>query len=301
MKFRMKPHTARTSATRAVFGLAALSLLFFALPAQAASLSVAEYRQQLHDLAEKVESLEAHPEKAGEVESAVPDDVTVSAASGETIVSYRDLKNDLTVFSKAEPGKRAALFLQIKNYVQALSSETKAYDKSVTDPALAQAKLKSILSQREFRNVNVPNAKDLLLSKIFRWLGRFLDKMFARGGSQFDWLQLLVYVLVAAALILLSIWTTRRLLRPREELPQREIVPFSPSAKGWRNWLAEARALAQKPNMRVLVQGHCDERGSTEYNLTLGDERATAVKNALVSAGVPASRIDPGTPRIATR
>jgi peptidoglycan-associated lipoprotein len=58
---------------------------------------------------------------------------------------------------------------------------------------------------------------------------------------------------------------------------------------------ATARALAQKPGLRVQVQGHCDERGSTEYNLTLGDERATAVKNALVAAGVPASRIDTRT------
>jgi peptidoglycan-associated lipoprotein len=58
---------------------------------------------------------------------------------------------------------------------------------------------------------------------------------------------------------------------------------------------ANARALAQKPNLRVLIQGHCDERGSTEYNLTLGDERAAAVKNALVAAGVPASRIDTRT------
>jgi peptidoglycan-associated lipoprotein len=58
---------------------------------------------------------------------------------------------------------------------------------------------------------------------------------------------------------------------------------------------ADARALSQKPNLRVLVQGHCDERGSTEYNLTLGDERAAAIKNALVAAGVPASRIDTRT------
>ncbi|MCU1284590.1 MAG: outer membrane protein OmpA/MotB family [Acidobacteriales bacterium] len=58
---------------------------------------------------------------------------------------------------------------------------------------------------------------------------------------------------------------------------------------------ANARALMQKPGFRVQVQGHCDERGSTEYNLTLGDERATAVKNALVAAGVPANRIDTRT------
>jgi peptidoglycan-associated lipoprotein len=54
---------------------------------------------------------------------------------------------------------------------------------------------------------------------------------------------------------------------------------------------ADAAFLAQHPNISVTVEGHCDERGSTEYNLALGDSRASAVKNALVAAGVAADRI----------
>jgi len=49
--------------------------------------------------------------------------------------------------------------------------------------------------------------------------------------------------------------------------------------------------LKQHPNVRFTVEGHCDERGSTEYNLALGDTRANAVKNALVQGGVSASNI----------
>lgn len=54
---------------------------------------------------------------------------------------------------------------------------------------------------------------------------------------------------------------------------------------------ADAAFLQQHPNMSVTVEGHCDERGSTEYNLALGDNRASAVKNALVAAGVAADRV----------
>ena len=54
---------------------------------------------------------------------------------------------------------------------------------------------------------------------------------------------------------------------------------------------ADAQFLNQHPNVNFTVEGHCDERGSTEYNLALGDNRANAVKNALVSAGVNASRV----------
>jgi peptidoglycan-associated lipoprotein len=54
---------------------------------------------------------------------------------------------------------------------------------------------------------------------------------------------------------------------------------------------ADAQFFNQHSNMNFTVEGHCDERGSTEYNLALGDQRASAVKNALTSAGVSASRI----------
>ena len=54
---------------------------------------------------------------------------------------------------------------------------------------------------------------------------------------------------------------------------------------------ANAQFLNQHPNINFTIEGHCDERGSTDYNLALGDQRASSVKNALTAAGVNASRI----------
>jgi peptidoglycan-associated lipoprotein len=54
---------------------------------------------------------------------------------------------------------------------------------------------------------------------------------------------------------------------------------------------ADAQFFNQHPNMNFTIEGHCDERGSTEYNLALGDQRASAVKSALTAAGINASRI----------
>jgi peptidoglycan-associated lipoprotein len=53
----------------------------------------------------------------------------------------------------------------------------------------------------------------------------------------------------------------------------------------------QAAWLQKFPNVRVTIEGHCDERGTREYNLALGDRRANSAKNFLVNAGVAASRI----------
>ncbi len=53
----------------------------------------------------------------------------------------------------------------------------------------------------------------------------------------------------------------------------------------------DAAFLAQHPDIKVLVEGHCDDRGSDEYNLALGASRANAVKEALAKQGVSADRI----------
>ncbi len=53
----------------------------------------------------------------------------------------------------------------------------------------------------------------------------------------------------------------------------------------------DANFLNANPNIKVVIGGYCDERGSDEYNLALGQNRADAAKNALITAGVGANRI----------
>lgn len=53
----------------------------------------------------------------------------------------------------------------------------------------------------------------------------------------------------------------------------------------------QAQWLKTYPSVTVMIEGHCDERGTREYNLALGEKRATAVRNYLVANGVEASRL----------
>ena len=57
----------------------------------------------------------------------------------------------------------------------------------------------------------------------------------------------------------------------------------------------DANVLKQFSSVSVQIEGHCDERGSEEYNLGLGDRRASAAKTFMVNLGIPADRMTPIT------
>ncbi len=56
--------------------------------------------------------------------------------------------------------------------------------------------------------------------------------------------------------------------------------------------LKENAALLKKyPKVKIQIEGHCDERGTNEYNMALGERRANSTKNYLISLGIPAERM----------
>lgn len=235
------------------FLLLALLACSCAPAARAESFSIAEYRQHLRDLAQKVGALKTDPSQAGKLVAEIPDILAVSTGSGEVKVNFKALKDDLSAFSRADEEKRASLLEQIQNYVQALNAEAERFDQSASGLSAAHSKLDQILAQHEFNKVRSPNTKEALLARIYRWLSRLLSKLAFGPGANFDVMRLLIYLLVGAAATFLLIWTIRRLRRPQEELVPREIIPFAPSARNWRTWLADARALAQQQDWRNAI------------------------------------------------
>ena len=63
------------------------------------------------------------------------------------------------------------------------------------------------------------------------------------------------------------------------------------SAAGQQVLQANAAVMKKYPAWQITIEGHCDERGTAEYNLALGERRALAAKNYLVSLGVPADKV----------
>lgn len=228
--------------------------MFLCLPgARAESISVSEYRQQLQDIATKVDALESHPEGAGALLQTIPDQATIRSDADEINVSYKTLRNDIAAFAAADEQKRPVALHELKAYTQALNSAAESYGKSNADSSARHTQLSQILSRREFRKVKGPDVMDIFLSRIFRWLARLFGKMLGGRTPNFDVVRVVIYIFVGIAVALLLIWTVRKFSQSRPEPLVREIVPFSPSARSWRAWLAEARELAQQQDWRNAI------------------------------------------------
>ena len=94
---------------------------------------------------------------------------------------------------------------------------------------------------------------------------------------------------------------------PMDELASRDLddinknSPFQPlffgldlaevSAEGQQVLNANAEIMKRYPTWVITIEGHADERGTAEYNLALGERRALAARNYLVSVGIPAERL----------
>ena len=66
---------------------------------------------------------------------------------------------------------------------------------------------------------------------------------------------------------------------------------YSLDASAQATLAAQARWLLANPNVRASIEGHADERGTREYNMALGERRANAAKDFLLSQGIPESRL----------
>jgi peptidoglycan-associated lipoprotein len=63
------------------------------------------------------------------------------------------------------------------------------------------------------------------------------------------------------------------------------------SSEGQRVLQDNAAIMRKYPEWQITIEGHCDERGTAEYNLALGERRALAARNYLVSLGIPADKV----------
>ena len=221
--------------------------------AQGGSLSTGQYLDQLEELKAKIAEVKQHPEQAKSVEESVPDRVSIGGRYGECSFSYEWLKKDLKQFEKAEPLKRNAFLDHIQDRLELLEEQARTYDQPQLDSSSDHAKLGEILSRREFNKVHGPSRFDIWWEKVMRWINSFFEKHPIAGNSRIDFWHILVYSAVVVAFIFFAYWLKKRFEYAQHDDGPRVIMPFAPSARSWRSWLGEARALAQQEDWRNAI------------------------------------------------
>ncbi|HEV2989815.1 MAG TPA: DUF4129 domain-containing protein [Candidatus Angelobacter sp.] len=220
--------------------------------AVAEPLSIAEFKQQINDLAGQTAALDQNPEDAAKLLASIPDRVIVRVHSRDYPVSYQWLKEELAKYPKAEATTRKQILQTIEEHFRALESASQELESNSTDLEQSRKKLDEILSRHEFHKVKGPSAWAIFWSRVWRALFRLL-RVRIRRLPGLDFLQIVIYSLIAAAVVAVAIWVIRRLGRNQEETLGRDTGFFTPSEKGWGVWLAEARSLAQKGDWRNSI------------------------------------------------
>jgi Domain of unknown function (DUF4129) len=248
-------HLSTTNSIGSLMRLSTCAVLLLALSssAPAAPISLSEFRQQLRSISEKASSLDQQPELAKQLIADIPDAISVATSTGMVDINLRYFKDDLATLPAADANHRSPKLHEIQNYLSALEAEADTYGASGNNRSSSRQKLNTILSRREFKRVHEPRIQETLLSKIYSWLARLFRRFRMAPNATFNVLQVIVYVLLATVLLLLLLWTNNRLRRKEEELPAKEIIPFSPSARSWRSWLADARSFAAKQDWRNAI------------------------------------------------
>jgi hypothetical protein len=151
----------------------------------------------------------------------------------------------------AKPEARAARLKLFQDDVRQRLNGLDAYARTV-DPT-AQPKLQAIMRQREFRQVGRQDATELLKEWAYRLLAKLLSRIFKDPSRVLLSSKILAWTLgiLVAVFILWKLYCWAMRERPPEAV--REVIPFAPSAKGWRDWLREARAAVERGELREAV------------------------------------------------
>ena len=226
--------------------------LTLSLAARADTVSIADYRQQLQQYAARLEQIKSHPDQAQKLEAEIPDHVSVKTDSSDYSFSYEWLKSGLKQLNQSNAEARSAELTRLQQRLKNLDEEAQGYERQQMEFQESRSKIQQILGRHEFRKSHAPGFLEVWWQKFRRWLSDFFDRHPIYGRKGNDILHIAVYVAVAVAFVLFLVWIKRRLARPKEEAG-REIVPFAPSSKAWRKWLAEARDSAQRGGWRDAI------------------------------------------------
>ena len=236
---------------RSAMLLLLVSLARFAA-ADESPLSLPDYKARLELYNAQIQKVVEHHEYAVEFYRELPSELQVLTPSRTMTVSLAFLRNGLESFLKSSPTVKANILEQLGARVKAMRAEADRFEQANPGDAAARERLNRIMSAREFGRLRGPTELELLWERISDWLDKKLSKLFPSESDLDQFGQVLVWIVIGIVSAILATWLYRR---SRERLMDRprEVMPFVPSARSWRAWMAEAREKASLGQWRDAI------------------------------------------------
>ena len=217
-------------------------------------LSMNQYITELERESATVTELQEHPEKFSQLRAGLPGRWAVQTPTGVMAVSTAQVGQLLQRWND-EAEHRQTIANEIQKDLAIMKEQAVELQGSAAgDGANARAKLKEILSRREFRKVAGPSWWDEITQKFSDWLGRLLDRIFGRlhisqsVGSAISW------ILIGAAFVIVVWWMARNLLAQSRGFGLHLQAPLR-THQSSREWVHAALQAGEKGNFREAI--HC--------------------------------------------
>ncbi len=214
-------------------------------------LTVTQYVAELDRCSSAVRESRADPSALSDLRKSLPDNWNVSAEGQTYRVSTAWLIESLSR-AESDPAKRAGILAatreKLSAYRQAAQSFAKAPSRSAESP---RTKLNAILTSKDFATMRGPTWLELLRQRFYDWIYRQLSKLFGRihGGRSLG--NLVAWIVLVLATILLALWAVRYSIRGvRSEM---DLRGTSAPGKDWRDWLRAAQEAASRGDYRVAI------------------------------------------------
>ena len=220
------------------------------------SIDLSGYIAELKSWSAGVAQLTAHPESAPVLRHSVPLKLEVQTGGQRFAVSNAWLMLALVHWEK-DPRHRGEIQQQMAQRLAWELRQAQDLTRAPQAPSsrLARDQLAAVLSRREFRFVRPPSWWDLMWARVWRWIGRQLDKLFGRMHLKPAVNNVLSWILLVVAFLLLAFLLWRNLRLASRGMTRLGLQAPVSNAWGWRQWAEVARAAAAEQRYREAVHG----------------------------------------------
>jgi len=215
-------------------------------------LTNSQYIEQVQIYQNQIAELASAPQKALGFRDSLPETLKVQSSRGDLSVDLNFLRDAMNRYLTATAQAKPDILANAGSRLKDMHAEAELYEQPGRTDDATRKRLDQILSAREFDRVQGPTALELFMQRVRAGITNLLRKISPRFPDLEDAGQWFVWGMIALAAAIVGVWFYRVSQQNMED-GKREILPFMPSSRNWREWLEDARARAAQGEWRDAV------------------------------------------------